>query len=164
MIPIMAIGNEYKKYESRISTKRIPLSLMGVILLLFCLKGEIELSKGIIYGKLVFYTITLLGILFCVKLKDYIMKNQPCSDFISWIGRNSMYIMGYHFIVFKLIDIVENFCVNTTNIAQDTLKLFPYSFPQCRVLYISLGVLLPCIGHYMLAKGKDYIKHINKKS
>lgn len=64
-----------------------------------------------------------------------------------------MYVMGYHFIVFKLVDAITSAFVATT---PEQLKLFPYSFPQCRVLYISLGVLLPCVIHCMIDKAKNF--------
>ena len=153
MIPIMAAGSEYRKCEDRVVLNRIPLLLVGIIMLFLCTQGEIELSKGIIYGKILFYPITLLGLLFCIKLKSYIMKNKRLSNFLSWIGSNSMYVMGYHFIVFKLIDTIMSAFVATT---PEQLKLFPYSFPQCRVLYISVGVLLPCGIHYMIYKAKNF--------
>ena len=160
MIPIMAAGSEYRKCEDRVAVNRIPLLLVGIIMLFLCTQGEIELSKGIIYGKILFYPIILLGLLFCIKLKSYIMKNKRLSNFLSWIGSNSMYVMGYHFIVFKLIDIIMSAFVATI---PEQLKLFPYSFPQCRVLYIPFGVLLPCVVRYMLDKGKNYIKDIDRK-
>ena len=157
MIPVMAAGSEYRKCEDRVALNRIPLLLAGIIMLFLCTQGEIELSKGIIYGKILFYPITLFGLLFCIKLKSYIMKNKGLSNLLSWIGSNSMYVMGYHFIVFKLIDTIMSAFVATT---PEQLKLFPYSFPQCRVLYIPFGVLLPCVVRYMLDKGK---KDIDRK-
>lgn len=160
MIPIMAAGREYRKRESRVPFNRITLLLVAIVMLILCTQGEIELSKGIIYGRILFYPITLLGLLFCIKLKNSIMKNKRLSDFLSWIGSNSMYVMGYHFIVFKLIDTISSAFISTT---PELLKLFPYSFPQCRVLYICFGVLLPCTVRYMLNKAKNYIKDIDRK-
>ena len=104
MIPIMAAGSEYRKCEDRVTLNRIPLLLVGIIMLFLCTQGENALSKGAIYGKILFYLIILLGLLFCIKLKSYIMKNKRLSNLLSWIGSNSMYVMVYHFIVFKLID------------------------------------------------------------
>ena len=154
MIPIMAAGNEYRKFESKIVEKEIPLILVGAVMLFLCKQGEIELSKGMIFGFL-FYPITLLGILFCIKLKDYVMRTKKLSNWLVWVGSNSMYVMGYHFIVFKLIDIIMSVFTVTT---PKQLKLFPYSFLQCRALYIFLGVLLPCAVQCMLDKGKNYTR------
>lgn len=61
------------------------------------------------------------------------MRTKKLSNWLVWVGSNSMYVMGYHFIVFKLIDIIMSVFTVTT---PEQLKLFPYSFPQCRALYI----------------------------
>lgn len=153
MIPVMAVGNEYRRFESK--NIKIPILFIMAVMLLLCVNGEIELSKGIIYGKIAFYPVTLLGILFCLQLKDILLRTNTISNLIKWLGRNSMFIMGYHFIVFKLIDVAVA-SIHETRAEQ--LQLFPYSFPSCRLLYILGGLLLPCALGCAVVRTKDYIK------
>ena len=155
MIPIMAIGNEYDRIKGVVKHQRIPVFAVVFTMLLICIKGEIELSKGIIYGRIAFYPVILLGLLFCIQLKDSLLKISILSTIFELIGRNSMYIMGYHFIAFKIIDaIMSIFC--KTSVEQ--LRLFPYSFPQCRVLYILGGLLIPCLIGLAISRINEYIK------
>ena len=147
MIPIMAVGNEYRKVENKIVKRKFPILVISIIMFLLSTKGEIELSKGIIYGKILFYPITLLGIIFCNRLKNIIQENSALSILVEWIGRNSMFIMGYHFTVFKIIDVV---IANIHDTSVDQLQLFPYSFPQFRLLYVLGGIVIPCVVNSIL--------------
>lgn len=142
MIPIMFAGSLYKKYNKIISSNRwiVFPALLGLLLAVFSGGGQqIELSKGLIYSKWLFYPIVLCGLSFCVVVKDIIIQVPFMSRAVAALGEASAYIMGFHFIVFKVIDIAAY----TTGIFLVDRSAFPIGCPQLRCLYIVAGLLFP---------------------
>ena len=60
-----------------------------------------------------------------------------------------MFIMGYHFIIFKCIDVVIS---KINNVSIEQLNLFPFSFPQMRIIYFVGGIFIPVIAREAVKK------------
>lgn len=56
---------------------------------------EVGLSRGEIYGGLLFYPVGILGIIWCLSLSKLI-NTLWLNRTMAYIGRNSMYLMIWH--------------------------------------------------------------------
>lgn len=79
------------------------------------------------------------GIVFCILIKDIIKSVSASNKIFSALGQASAYIMGLHFIAFKLIDVIAY----KAKIIPIEISAFPISSPKLRVCYIIFGLLLP---------------------
>ena len=152
MIPIMTLGKVYKKYENQLDAINVYIIVPVVsliLVILYCGNNQIELSKGLIYSRVGFYPLSCLGILLCIVIKNLIIKFNVLEKIISKIGNYSMFIMGYHFIIFKCIDVVIS---KINNVSIEQLNLFPFSFPQMRIIYFVGGIFIPVIAREAVKK------------
>ena len=109
MVPVLLMGYFYKGYISKgkwkINFSIILLAITFSILLLVVKNGiGIELSKYEIASSVLFYPISIIGILFCLALAQIIWKCNRLTMVISYLGRNSLDIMIYHVVAFKMVD------------------------------------------------------------
>jgi len=149
MIPIMFLGKFlpyillYKKWEI---TTICFASGLSVLICNHISGYEIDLSKAIIYGNYLFYPIVIVGIVFCLSLTICLIKyNNIIILFIKKIcticGQYSLYIMAYHFIIFKIIDGCIHKFITNENVLN--CRLWPIGYPEIRPIYIILGIALP---------------------
>ena len=154
MLPIMWLGqfcHEHKTvYLNFINNSWLAL-VSGALLIAFSLLSdyEIELSKAELCGGYLFYPITILGLVFCLSIVGACDKSKYVRACISHCGRMSFWIMAYQFMSFKFFDgiagLIFHFDLNV-------LQLYPYSFAQCRLFYILLGITLPSVIGLFLKK------------
>ena len=159
MLPIMWLGqfcHEHKTvYLNFINNSWLAL-VSGALLIAFSLLSdyEIELSKAELCGGYLFYPITILGLVFCLSIVGACDKSKYVRACISHCGRMSFWIMAYQFMSFKFFDgiagLIFHFDLNV-------LQLYPYSFAQCRLFYILLGITLLIMGlnNYLIYKRKN---------
>lgn len=98
-----------------------------------------ELSRGLILNGWLFYPVIFCGIVFCILIKDIIKSVSVSNKIFSALGQASAYIMGLHFIAFKLVDIIAY----KAKIVPIEVSAFPIGSPKLRVCYIVFGLLLP---------------------
>ena len=141
MTPVMLAGALYTKYESKIKNGKWLLIPTVLCLTTVCLSGggQVELSKGLILNGWLFYPVIFCGIVFCILIKDIIKSVSASNKIFSALGQASAYIMGLHFIAFKLIDVIAY----KAKIIPIEISAFPISSPKLRVCYIIFGLLLP---------------------
>ena len=144
MVPILLIGYLYKKYMSKekweVDFSIILLIITFSILVHFIKNGiGIELSKYEIASAVLFYLISIIGILFCVSLAQIIWKCNKLTTVISYLGRNSLEIMIYHVVAFKMVDYLyfklKGDVINISSI--------PYSCESLWPIYYVMGILVP---------------------
>lgn len=106
---------------------------------------------------------TIIGVVFCISLSDFILyinfKLQP----LLFIGRYSLYYFIIHTMAFKFISlfivwyhnlsISENPCYLTDHVVRNELLYFYWP------LYVISGILIPSI--YVIFKNEIFKKHIN---
>lgn len=149
MVPLMKIGSaareNWRKIEIILKKNFlwILLAVMSILLIADACGFQIELSKGIIgeYDGLLFYPIVFVGIVFCLSLAELI-QNLKLKFIFENLGRMSFWVMALHCMVFKTLDGIAGIIMKT---GSDVLTLFPYSFPELRLIYILLGLSLPMI-------------------
>lgn len=115
---------------------------MLVLIVLLCIIngiGKIELNVGHIEN-IVFYTIASLAGWFLIRaLASSTLK---INSFLSYVGRKSIWILGLHFLCFKLVSIVW---IRITGIQMVYLAEYPVIKEPCFLwlAYLVIGVLLP---------------------
>lgn len=101
--------------------------------------GKIELNVGHIEN-IVFYTIaSLTGWILIRALASSTLK---INSFLSYVGRKSIWILGLHFLCFKLVSIVW---IKVTGMQMVYLAAYPVIKGPCFLwlAYLMVGVLLP---------------------
>lgn len=166
-LPFMELGRIAKRKKiHRYIKEYIWVVMLFLILLLNYFSGErIDLADGYIYGGILFYPVTVAGLIFIVSLSKFILKigKRALLLFLSIIAKYSFHIMAFHFIVFKIIDGVIG-KLGIINAKVEQLRLFPYSFPQIWWLYLLLGILIPVGIVHVLSKTKVLLICQRKKS
>jgi fucose 4-O-acetylase-like acetyltransferase len=172
MVPLMKIGSvareNWRKIEIILKKNFlwILLATMSILLIADACGFQIELSKGILggYDGLLFYPIVFVGIVFCLSLAALI-QNLKMQFIFENLGRMSFWVMSLHCMVFKTLDGIAGVILKTES---DVLTLFPYSFPELRLIYILLGLFFPMIVGWTcrylltpLGKNKESIHKIN---
>lgn len=133
---------------------RIALLFASAILVLNTMTGfEVELSEGKVYGDgILFYPVAFMGIyLSCVCAKWINMFKFK--KMFAYIGRHSNIIMMFHFIAFKIVDIVLSLFLINGNI-ENTI----FGFQKFRWLYFIMGIALPLLFDKYLYFFKDKTK------
>lgn len=80
------------------------LSFLGLIIL--NKYGRIEMSMNIYTNILYFVVVSILGWFFTYSLSYYLSKIKYIKNILKYIGENSIYILIYHFISFKIINLI----------------------------------------------------------
>ncbi len=91
-----------------------------------------------------FYILAIVGIYQCMYMAKLINdKLKFFSNFFEFIGTYSFEIMSFHFICFKIIDVIYSYIFNINNIA--LIESFPYSYKNLWYIYIVFACLAPAI-------------------
>lgn len=143
MVPILALGNYFKRYSGK-KILNLPGLLISFIILLSVIHsdiGLIELTGFRIINRWLFYPVTVCGVYFCLCMAHTCSRVKFLSDKLAVAGRYSFDIMALHFLAFKLVDYVA--CQVSGR--QDILSAFPHSFTRLWPVYYVAGVLLPIV-------------------
>ena len=153
-VPIMALGQLYKKYKERIDKINnwiISVLALGVIITIPLVSGTyIELSLGRIINPFIFYFATLCGMTFWVFISRCIVKNKILSNVFCLCGDYSFDIMALHILFTKLVDFVYLTWINPAAGSKDT---FVYSVKGLWPVYLIAGVF----GSILFRKTVNYV-------
>lgn len=164
MLPILFLGTlarEYKliRFIERKMISFILCMLTGLsIFILNNLTGdEIDLSKGQLYGGTAFYPIVIIGLIFCIALSQIvklvsIRAMKVAYKWLGIMGKESLYIMAYHFIVFKFIDGVAYKIFAWGDVVNS--RLWPIAHQNIRLIYIFCGITFPILIHKCIKEHK----------
>ena len=147
------IGNRYIKYvntfiEKNKWTVNLFISIMmWLILFLFGKVGTIEISKAL-YTNFWFFAITsVVGWIFIYSISCVIDNIKGLNDILSYVGKESIAILGIHFMAFKVV----SFCYLEMNkLDISLLSDFPviegvFVEKYLWVFYSLGGILIPII-------------------
>ena len=157
-VAVIYLGYLFQQYRSTI-LKYIKW-WMAIIFGLFLWKllalniGIVELSVNQIIQPLLFYPVTIIGILFCICIAQALEKVKRVGEAFAVLGKNSYHIMALHFFVFKLIDL---FYGRITGADVETISHFPYAFENLWLVYYICGVGIPVLIIYILKKGTSIV-------
>ncbi len=133
--------------------------LAAVILIINQWSGQvIDIAAFQVYGKYGFYPMTILGLIFAISLGKALCHCKALTNLFSFFGKCSFWIMGFHNMVFKLVDGIagKTNLVNTG--AGGVLRLYPFSFPQLRIVYVVLGMGIPVAAVWLGKITEQWIK------
>ncbi len=156
-LPIMECGYQMqlkgKKYIDKCFCNNFAIEILIffiISLILFSVVKifdySIDIAKCYTKPILGFYMVSFLGIMWCISLLHIILKTNYIKVMLSMIGKNSAFIMAYHFTIFKIFD----FVYYIYNGHQGGLNIHPYSYPQLRVYYVLGGVAIPILVNFLL--------------
>ena len=102
------IGVNFKKYEKdRKHIIRIIIILLSFVFLIILNKyGTIELSKNEYTNPIYFIIVSLLGWYLVYESSYYLSKIKSINNVLQYIGKNTMPILIFHFIAFKMINFI----------------------------------------------------------
>lgn len=151
-------------YKSKFDFNKISFFFISFIVLCLCVgfNVAIALNSNSIGNPILFILISLAGVYFTFYISIFIEnKCNILSKFFNYIGKNTLPIMAYHFISFKLIMMLEYFIgridysslvILTGNPNANSLngvyEILIY------ILYVLAGVFIPLIFNYVICKVK----------
>lgn len=100
-----------------------------------------------------YYSLAMVGIYFCLFLSKIFCRLICIKDLFNNLGKYSFEIMAFHFLVFRIIDLVY-FNLHKLSGYSSIIK-FPYSFDQLWPIYIVLGTCVPAMIFYLIDKYKN---------
>lgn len=161
LVNIYYMGYLYKKYE-----EKIPLNIYLVIISILFLKhnsniGGIEISAYQFKNPIYFLLNSLMGIYVNIYFSKILAKRRM--PLLEYIGKNSMCIMIFHFLSFKLVSLAIIFIYN---LEINELASFPaiYIGKYWYIVYTIVGVCIPIMIKYCIDIVNRYIhklKHIS---
>lgn len=144
MYAIMLFGYKMKSIQMKGTYTFWVLIVTFGVLLCLNTRGAIALDTNH-YPHFVFlWLASISGIIFVYMLSRMLAKNAFISRILSYIGKFSMYIMCFHFLAFKIVNVIWVWIY-------DAPKSYIASFPVLKgkggwwLIYTIIGVLLPLI-------------------
>ena len=164
IMSIYYIGTLYRKYE-----KNIPLNIYLAIISFFGIYynakiGGIDVASYTFTSPIFFITSALVGIYLNLYISNIIFNSKFKFRLIENSGKFSIYIMIYHFISIKLVDIT---IIYMNNMPLETISSFPFSFNSKNMwmVYTLVGTIIPVtiaiIWDNLKKISKNYISRIN---
>lgn len=94
---------------------------------------------------------------YCLMVIARNLMRSPYTEFVAYIGRNSLYIMLWHFLAFKLV----TFCyIKLYDMPAYCLASFPVlKSDHLWIIYTVVGVTLPLAVAYIVQQIKKIMKH-----
>ncbi len=143
-------------YLYRLNKKKIKIRFQYTILIIgimyyFKDNSLIEISSNIYSNPIYFYCASLGGIYVNLYLAKLICLRQ--SKLLTYIGENSMYIMIFHFLAFKVVNYIE---ILFYKLPIEEIGRFPTLFIENKrywwIIFAIFGVLIPIVIKYIIEK------------
>lgn len=145
-IPVIYMGYIFNQYKDKAIKYATPIScVVSVVLMFFLLYsdiGSIELSANQIISPILFYPVTMLGILFCVSFAQIVQKSSIFTKVFSHLGSISFHIMALHFVVFKCFDWIYGLA---SGVDRTNMMRFPTALDNIGLIYCTLGIGVPVL-------------------
>ena len=153
------LGNLYYINREKIKFDNTAIALTSVILLLILNNfGSIRMIKNLFTNPLYLLICSMCGIYFVIYISKVIENNtKKIPNLLAYIGKNTLPIMAWHMISFKLAMLIQ---IYTRSITYSDLALLN----GCNnnnlwyVLYVFFGVTIPLIINIIIEKIKKEIR------
>lgn len=153
-IILFYLGTILKKYI-KFSTLSLRKFIISVFFLIIASINNImvDIAANKYPNLILFIFISLSGYFFIMYLSDLIKRNSILSKISIYIGMNTLPILFFHFLAFKLVNIVE---IAIYGLPKFYLAAIPviYSKPLWWLLYAFVGIIFPLIFQYLYQKLK----------
>lgn len=156
------IGTLLKQYNKFNQFKFISFFIsFSILLIAFINNIEIELSQNKYPNLLILTILSICGYYFIMFISEKLEKNIFISNILIFITNNSIPILLWHIIAFKLVNYIQ---IIVYNLPEYYLAAIPviYSRPYWYILYTIVGLGIPILLNYLyrlLKKMNILIKH-----
>lgn len=156
------LGNWYK--ESGFKIEKNKGFLIGSFCLLLVIACFYSLSMTSCTWKLIvpYSFCAFLGTLFTLGCSSFFVNtaNSGVKRILTYIGDNTLTILTWHFISFKIVSLVLVFLFSLSfSKLEDFPTIKEYSFQGWWIIYATVGVIVPLLGKQLFMK----LKRINSK-
>lgn len=163
---MLCLGAVLRSRHSRLAsfnTKRWSVIFIVTLVILLALNryGSIEVGKGIYTSPWFYIVCALSGWFFMYSISFFMTKVSWLSKTFCYLGKNTVCIIGLHFLAFKIVSLVQ---ISVYGLPQEKLSTFPYLIaePFWWVAYTVVGICVPLLLNELWNRGKNCIS-ANKK-
>jgi fucose 4-O-acetylase-like acetyltransferase len=138
-------GRLFKKHQTLFShkTKVFFLSFIAILIIYF-IGFEINIGSRILPNIFIYLISLFSGFFLVMSLSNIIVVNK-FEKLFSYLGKNTIIILAFHFFSFKLLDLI---IYNFNNLSDFDLSRFPISFDNSiffSLAYLIIGLSLPIL-------------------
>ena len=152
VLPFLLIGFWTRKGYFKFLKPHLFLSLLCVFITCSCLyyvEGAVELSINSLWVPPLFYLCATMMIYAVYTFSCFTSHCLVLKDILSYIGQNTVSIMGLHFLAFKLFDFfIILFITKDYAILSESLV----SYPEWSIIYTFIGVFLSLLIDFAIKK------------
>lgn len=161
LLSICYYGTCYRKYENKIKLNSNLAFFLTIILLLISTEIIIDVSHYNFFNPIFFILISLSGIYINLCLANFLINFQ--CKYLNLFGENSLYIMIFHFLSFKFVDVI---LIKFSNTSIDFLTSYPiYKYGSMYwILYSIAGLFLPLYLSIFVKNTKKYFLSLRSKN
>lgn len=137
----------------------IPLFFISFFILLICNDcGSVDLGNALFSSPWHFIISSLFGFLFLYLIACFLEKNLFLSKIFQYLGKNTLCIIGLHFLGFKVTIFAQ---ILLKNSSIDKLSAFPFLDASCGwwVGYFFTSLLFCLFFNYLYKKSFNFIKN-----
>lgn len=115
--------------------------------------GSIEVGKGIYTSPWFYIACAVLGWFLMYSISFFMMKSSLLSKSFCYLGKNTVCIIGLHFLAFKIVSLVQ---ISVYGLPQEKLSSFPYLIaePLWWIAYTVVGICVPLLLNETWKRGK----------
>lgn len=106
---IFYLGFLYKKYENNLVViYKLPIAIIAFIYIVTAAKYDSIDLYTFYFSSIPFFLVSsIVGIYLNIYISKIIVKNVKCRTIFEYIGKNSLWILAYHLIFFKLAILIK---------------------------------------------------------
>ena len=153
IMPFIYLGQIIKKYAKKHIKPSILLAiplLIIIVIITYKTPGQVKLSENNLWNPYLFYTLASLMIYIIYTISFYINKYISLfTKILSFIGKNTIIIMCFHILFFKLFDY---FYIKLVKHEYTKLGMFTCSYKNLWIIYSIVGVFGPLCIQYITKK------------
>ncbi len=162
IVILMYLGYIVRKLGIEEYSKNLYLILFCFVILgVFSLHYNISIVEGKFTNSIIFLLSSIFGCTMILGISYYI-ENSKAKNFLKYIGNNTIIILVYHFLAFKLVSLI---IIKTNNLDIKYLASFPVlkSNSLYWIFYSIIGISLPIGFNILREKYTPLIKYFFKK-
>lgn len=168
VLPFLFVGNLIKRENLKWLKPNFMFSVIFVLFAFLCLHffdGCVDLSKNDLWIPYLFYICSFMMIYVVYTISSICQSKTAIKKTLSFIGQNTLPIMCFHILVFKLMDFI---IITLISKNYSILSNFTVSYPQMFILYtivaICGSILIDLILKRIFDISKKFIKRYSNIS
>lgn len=163
ILPFLYVGNLIRNKKLKWLKPNLVLSIIILFCVCFCLyfvEGSVELSQNSLWIPPLFYVGAFAMIYIVYTCCHFLQSQNIVKKYLIVVGQNTLPIMCFHILVFKLMDFVAITFISKN---YPILSNFTVSYPSMFVFYTIFAILGSILIDFILKKifnsSRKFIKH-----